>query len=99
MSELRLNIIECKYPNIVHDELLKDQFIFGICIKEIQDHLLGEITPEDNSDKCLLEACKVESEIEQCKLPSIKTSMTYNVIHRGRDKSRNKMVWTFPKHW
>ena len=59
MSELRLNIVECKYPNVVQDELLKDQFIFGVCIKEVQDHLLGEITPEDNSDKCLLEARKV----------------------------------------
>ena len=59
-----LNIVECKYPNTVQDELLKDQFIFGVCVKEVQDHLLGEITPEDNSDKCLLEACKVESNIE-----------------------------------
>ena len=56
MAELCLNIVECKYPNTVQDELLKDQFIFGICVKEVQDHLLGEITPEDNSDKCLLEA-------------------------------------------
>ena len=91
MSELRLNIVDCKYPNIVQDELLKDQFIFGVCIKEVQDHLLGEITPEDNSDKCLLEARKIESKIEQCKLLGIKTSMTYNVIHRGRDKSRKKI--------
>ena len=42
--------------NTVQDELLKDQFIFGICVKEVQDHVLGEITPEDYSDKCLLEA-------------------------------------------
>ena len=54
MSELRLNIVEYKYPNNVQDEVLKDQFIFGVCVKEVQDHLLGEITPEDNSDKCLL---------------------------------------------
>ena len=46
MSELRLNIVECKYPNIMQDELLKDQFIYGVCVKEVQDHLLGEITPE-----------------------------------------------------
>ena len=93
MAELRLNIIECKYPNVVQDELLKDQFIFGVSVKEVQDHLLGEITPEDNSDKCLLEACKVESKIEQCKLLSIKTSMACDAIHsnnRGRSKSRNK---------
>ena len=95
MAELRLNIIKCKYPNIVQDELLKDQFIFGVCVKEVQDHLLGEITPEDNSDKCLLEACKVESKIEQCKLLGIKTSMTYDAIqsynnNRGRSKSKSK---------
>ena len=93
MAELHLNIVECKYPNTVQDELLKDQFIFGVCIKEVQDHLLGEITPEDNSDKCLLEACKVESKIEQCKLLSIKTSMTYDAIHsnnNNRDRSKSK---------
>ena len=91
MAELHLNIVECKYPNTVQDELLKDQFIFGVCVKEVQDHLLGEITPEDNSDKCLLEAHKVESKIEQCKLLGIKTAMTYDAINRGRSKSRKKI--------
>ena len=43
MSELRLTIVECHYPDIVQDKLLKDQFIFGLLIKEIQDHLLREI--------------------------------------------------------
>ena len=93
MAELHLNIVECKYPNTVQDELLKDQFIFGVCVKEVQDHFLGEITPEDNSDKCLFKAHKVESKIEQCKLLGIKTSMTYDVIHssnRGRSKSKSK---------
>ena len=96
MAELHLNIVECKYPNTVQDELLKDQFIFGVCIKEVQDHLLGEITLDDTSEKCLLEARKIESKIEQCKLLSIKSSMTYDAIHsninnnRGRNKSRNK---------
>ena len=96
MAELCLNIVECKYPNMVQDELLKDQFILGVCVKEVQDHLLRKITPEDNSDKCLLQARKVESKIEQCKLLGIKTSMTYDVIHsnnnnnRGRSKSKGK---------
>ena len=53
MSELRLAIVECSYPDIVQDELLKDQYIFGLCIKEIQDHLLGEIVTEDTPEKCL----------------------------------------------
>ena len=65
MAELHLNIVECKCPNTVQDKLLKDQFIFGVCIKEVQDHLLGEITPwDDTSEKCLLEARKIESKIE-----------------------------------
>ena len=67
MSELHLAIVECRYPDIVQDELLKDQYIFGLCIKEIQDHLLGEIVTEDTPEKCLLESRKVESKIEQRK--------------------------------
>ena len=38
MAELHLNIVECKYPNTVQDELLKDQFIFGVCVQKVQDH-------------------------------------------------------------
>ena len=53
MSELRLALPECKYKNDA-DELLKDQFIFGIENKEIQDHLLGEISDTDNSVKALV---------------------------------------------
>ena len=92
MSELRLSIVECRYPEIVHDELLKDQFIFSLGIKEIQDHLLGETKADDSSEKRLLESRKIESKIEQKKLLGIKTAMTYDAIHshRGRDKSRNK---------
>ena len=50
MSELGLAIVECRYPDIVQDELLKDQYIFRLCIKEIQDHLLGEIVVEDTPE-------------------------------------------------
>ena len=57
MSELRLALPECKYRNDT-DELLKDQFIFGIYNKEIQDHLLGKINETDNSVKHLYEARK-----------------------------------------
>ena len=96
MSELRLAIVECRYPDIVQDELLKDQYIFGLCVKEIQDHLLGEIVAEDNPEKCLLESRKVESKIEQRKLLGIKAAISYDAIHtnsfrgRGRDKFRSK---------
>ena len=48
MSQLRLALPECKYKHN-SDELLKDQFIFGLHNKEIQDHLLGELSEMDNS--------------------------------------------------
>ena len=90
MSELHLAIVECRYPDIVQDELLKDQYIFGLCIKEIQDHLLGEIVAEDTPEKCLLESRKVELKIEQRKLLGIKAAISYDAIHtngfRGREK-------------
>ena len=47
------------------DELLKDQFIFGICNKEIQEHLLGEIKETDNSVRALYEARMTESKLAQ----------------------------------
>ena len=92
MSELRLSIVECRYPEIVQDELLKDQFTFGLMIKEIQDHLLGEILAEDTLEKCLLESRKIESKIEQRKLLAIKAAVSYDSIqtNRSRGKFRSK---------
>ena len=85
-------IVKCCYPDEVQDELLKGQYIFGLGVKEIQDHLLGEIVTEDTAEKCLLESHKIESKIEQRKLLGIKTFMTYDEIYRGRNKSRNKSI-------
>ena len=48
MSQLRLALPECKYKHDM-DELLKDQFVFGLYNKEIKDHLLGELSEMDNS--------------------------------------------------
>ena len=76
----------------MQDQLLKDQYIFSLCVKEIQDHLLGEITLEDTAEKCLLESRTIESKTEQRKLLGIKTSMTYNAIYE--DRSRNIEVET-----
>ena len=90
MSDLRLAIVECHYPNLVQDKLLKDQFIFGLAIKEIQDHLLGKIVAEDSSEKCLLESRKIKSKIEQRKLLGIRTAMTYDSVQRGRNKFHSK---------
>ena len=66
MSSLRLALPECRYRNDA-DELLKDQFIFGIHNKEIQDHLLGEIKETDNSVRALYEAREIESKLAQRK--------------------------------
>ena len=84
MSELRLALPECKYRND-SDELLKDQFIFGIYDKEIQDHLLGEIKETDNSVRALYEARKIESKLAQRKLLGIvtPTALSVEAIKRG----------------
>ena len=70
MSGLRLALPECKYRKD-SDELLKDQFIFGIYNKEIQDHLLGEIKETDNSVRALYEARKIELKLTQRKMLGI----------------------------
>ena len=84
MSDLRLALPECKYRNDA-DELLKDQFIFGIYNKEIQDHLLGEIKETDNSVRSLYEARKIESKLAQRKMLGIANPGLVSV-----DKIRNK---------
>ena len=92
MSQLRLSLPECKYRND-SDELLKDQFIFGLFNKEIQDHLLGEISETDNSVKALYEARKIESKLAQRKMLEIVTPAAISVeaIHRNfKSKFKSK---------
>ena len=92
MSQLRLSLPECRYRND-SDELLKDQFIFGLYNKEIQDHLLGEISETDNSVKALYEARRIESKLAQRKMLGIVTPAAISVeaIHRGfRNKSKSR---------
>ena len=92
MSQLRLSLPECKYHND-SNELLKDQFIFGLFNKEIQDHLLGEISETDNSVKALYEARKIESKLAQRKMLGIVTPAAISVeaIHRNfKSKSKPK---------
>ena len=86
MSELCLALPECKYKNNV-DELLKDQFIFGIENREIQDHLLGEISETDNSIKALYEARKTESKLAQRKMLGI---VNPNLVSVDTIKNRSK---------
>ena len=84
MSELRLALPEYKYRNDA-DELLKDQFIFGVYNKKIQDHLLGDIKETDNSVKSLYEARKIESKLAQRKMLGIANPGLVSV-----DEIRNK---------
>ena len=87
MFQLRLVLPECKYK-YNSDEFLKDQFIFGIENKKIQDHLLGEISEGDNSVKSLYEARKIESKLAQRKLLRIVNPanlVSVDVVkHKGR---------------
>ena len=88
MSQLRLALPECKFKND-SDDLLKDQFIFGIHNKEIQDHLLGEISEVDNSIKSLYKARKIESKLEQRKLLGIVTPdrlVDVNIVKKKKVK-------------
>ena len=66
MSQLKLALPEYKYKHD-SDELLKDQFIFGIENKEIQDNLLGEISETNNSVGSLYKARKIECKLAQRK--------------------------------
>ena len=101
MSELRLALPECKYKNDV-DELLKDQFIFGIENKEIQDHLLGEISEMDNSVKDLYEARKIESKLAQRKMLGIvnPTSLVSvdDIKRNGKGQYRDKCNYCGRNH-
>ena len=89
MSQLRLALPECRYRNDA-DELLKDQFIFGIHNKEIQDHLLGEIKETDNSVRALYEARKIESKLAQRKMLGITNPGLVSVDELRRSTSFNR---------
>ena len=88
LTNLRLVIPECNYHIDALDDILKDQFIFGLTGKEMQDTLLSKIESDDTIDKCLLEARKVQSQIEQRKILGIKTCMSYDAIGNYEGKIR-----------
>ena len=90
MSELRLALPECKYRNDA-DELLKDQFMFGIHNKEIQDHLLGEIKETDNSVRALYEAWKIESKLAQRQMLGIVNPSSLVSMDAIKNRSNRKI--------
>ena len=53
--------------------LLNHQFIFGVTVHEIQEHLLNDIEDDCDLNHCLQEASKIESHIAQRKLLGIKS--------------------------
>ena len=73
MAELKVLIHECGYEENMQNILQKDQFIFGITIREIQEHLLNEIGDDHDINQCLQEARKIESHIAQRKLLGLKS--------------------------
>lgn len=80
---------EYKYK---HDsnELLKDQFIFGTENREIQDHLLGEISETDNSVRSLYKARKIESKLAQRKLLGIFSPANLVSVDAVKQKGKSK---------
>ena len=90
MAELKVLITECSYEENMQNILLKDQFIFGITVREIQEHLLNNIEDEHDLSNCLQEARKIESHIAQCKLLSLK-SVQYDSIGNQRERGRTKI--------
>ena len=89
MAELKVLIKECGYDQNMQQILLKDQFIFGVTVCEIQEHLLNDIEDDHDLDHCLQEACKIESLIAECKLLGLK-SVQYDAVGRDRGRSKKK---------
>ena len=71
LADLRLALPECHYPMDMENDILKDQFIFGVNNKEIQDSLIKDIKQTDTVDTCLTAVRRVESQIAQRKLLGI----------------------------
>ena len=89
MAELKVLIRECGYEENMQNIRLEDQIIFGVTVREIQEHLLNEISDDDDINQCLQEARKIESRIAQCKLLDLK-SVQYDSIGNQRDQGRSK---------
>ena len=92
MAKLKVLIRECGYEENMQNILLKDQFFFGVAVREIEEHLLDDIEDEHDLNHCLQEARKIESCIAQCKLLGLK-SVQYDFIGQrddGRSKKKSK---------
>ena len=61
MAELKVLMRECGYEENMQNILLKYQFIFGVTVREIQEHLLNDIEDDHDLNHCLQEARKIEN--------------------------------------
>ena len=92
MAELKVLIHECGYKENMQNILLKDQFIFGVTVYQIQEHLLNEIGDNHDINQCLQEARKIKSHIAQRKLLGLKSVQYVSIGQRdcGRSKEKSK---------
>ena len=89
MAELKVLIKQCGYNQNMQNILLKDQFIFGVTVREIQEHLLNDIEDDHDLNHCLQEACKIELHIAKRKPLGLK-SVHYDSIGNQRSRSKKK---------
>ena len=85
MAELKVLIKECGYDKDMQQIFLKDQFIFGVTVHEIQEGLLNDIQNDHDLNICLQEPDKIESHIAQRKLLGLKL-VQYDAIGNQRDR-------------
>ena len=90
MAELKVLIKECEYEQNMQNILLKDQFIFGVTVCEIQEHLLNDICDDHDINQCLQEARKIESCIAQHKLLGLKSVQCDSIGQRDHGRSKKK---------
>ena len=90
MAELKVLIKECGYNQNMQNILLKDKFIFGVTVHEIQEHLFNNIEDDYDLNHCLQKAHKIESQIAQRKLLGLK-SIQYGTIGNQRGWPKKKI--------
>ena len=91
LAELIVLIRECSYAEGLQDVSQKDQLIFGITAREIQEHLLNETEDDHDLAHCLQEARKIKSHIAQCKLLGLKSVQYDAVVEHSRSKKKKKI--------
>ena len=58
MAELKVLIKECGFDQNIQQIVVKDKFIFGVTVYEIQELLLNDIEDYHDLNYCLQEAHK-----------------------------------------